>query len=230
MKIQKYTRLLIPVLALCLIFYITSCDFLFQDDSTPPPRAGSRDNNSSSSEAEQSDDSTSGTSREKPPATDPRVKPVPVGSTGDSSSGNFPFKFTEVDIYGNTVTEETLGEKQLFFIHLWATWCGPCIYEMPDLAELAKAYGDDVGFLALLDDYDSNIAGARRIVEASGVPDNFISIDAYTPGMRELFELVNSGYLPTTAIIDPSGNLLEQQLIGAYGPEYAGILDRLLDK
>ena len=35
---------------------------------------------------------------------------------------NFPFSFTSLDLYGNTVTERDLGEKDLFVAYLWAVW------------------------------------------------------------------------------------------------------------
>ena len=40
----------------------------------------------------------------------------------NSTFAPFPFEFMAVDLFGNTVTDETIGEKQMFFIHFWATW------------------------------------------------------------------------------------------------------------
>ena len=143
-------------------------------------------------------------------------------------SAGLPFAFTAKDIYGNEVTEKSLGEKQLFFIHYWATWCGPCLQEMPDLAQTAIDFCDSVGFIALLDDYDSNLSGAQRIVESAGIPQSFIMVDAASREVSELTRLVLSGYLPTTAIIDSDGNLAAEQLVGAYGEVYALVLEYLL--
>jgi len=142
--------------------------------------------------------------------------------------GYFPFSFTAEDLYGSTVTEESMGERQLFFLHLWATWCPPCIVEMQDIAEIAKEYGDRVGFLGLLDDFSSNPDGAKNILESAGMPEFFINIDARLPELRELVELVNTGSVPTTIIITAEGNMTEP-LVGAYGSAYSIILDYLLE-
>ena len=83
-----------------------------------------------------------------------------------------PYEFSATDIYGNTVNENTLGEKRIFFIHYWATWCGPCINEMPDLAKLSQYYAESVGFIGLINDFDSNSEGALNIIELSGAPSN----------------------------------------------------------
>ena len=145
---------------------------------------------------------------------------------GNAALSAFPFQFSAWDLYGNAVTESTIGEKQVFFVHLWGTWCAPCIQEMPDLAELAKSYGDRVGFLGLVDDF-SNTSGAIRIIESADMPDSFIMIDAEEPSVRPILELVTTGYVPTTVFIykgDAYG-----PLVGAYGEEYAIYLDALLD-
>jgi len=48
---------------------------------------------------------------------EPAPEPEPV-LTGKS----FPFSFTSEDLYGNTVTGDDLGEKELFFAYLWVVW------------------------------------------------------------------------------------------------------------
>lgn len=159
-----------------------------------------------------------------PPAEQPTLPPA----AAEDSGGYLPYPFSTKDVYGNAVTEETLGEKELFFIHFWGTWCPPCVAEMPDLASLSQQYSDRVGFLGLLDDFD-NTKGAKKILENAGVPDSFIMIDAYISGVSELLSMCNTGYVPTTVILDIDGNTIGEPLIGAYGTSYADILDSLLD-
>ncbi|MCL2632969.1 MAG: TlpA family protein disulfide reductase [Oscillospiraceae bacterium] len=152
----------------------------------------------------------------------------PANTPANTQYYSFPFEFTAKDLYGNTVTQEALGEKQIFFVHLWATWCPPCIAEMPELAEIAQMYGDDVGFIALVDDYSSNLSGAKRIADSSNIPTSFIMVDAYTKGLEPLMNMLNTGYVPTTVIIDGNGIMLGEALIGAYGMAYAPVIDTFL--
>jgi len=165
------------------------------------------------------------------------------GDTGDATTDGgqgedppsagtalFPFEFTATDIYGNTLTQASMGEKELFFIHYWGTWCPPCIAEMPDLAKLVSAYEDRVGFLMLIDDFD-NVNGVRNIYNRSNFPDTaaLASVCARTTfaSGHQVIDWINTGYVPTTVIIDAAGNMLEQ-LIGAYGERYSSILDTFL--
>ena len=175
---------------------------------------------------------------ESPPIGDAQTSKPPNTTPGSPDSGGnspnddtdplltLPYTFTAVDLYGNAVTERTLGEKEVFFIHYWGTWCPPCISEMPDIGEVAQEYGDRVGFIGLLDDYASNLEGAIKIAESSGIPSSFIMVDANEPSVRPLLELVQSGYVPTTTLIHRGE--IDGPYIGAYGKAYAELIEALL--
>jgi len=224
------------------MLFIAACGSInaeiLQEPGSPASGAaddGKKDNDSNagldnlSEEAHEPDADSGGNppqtpSDEAPPAETPDTDVEESPETGMPFAA-FPHTFTASDLYGNTVTEKALGEKQMFFVHLWATWCGPCVQEMPDLAELAEEYGDRVGFIALLDDYGTNLSGAKNIAESAGVPLSFIMVDAENNGLADLMSLLSTGYIPTTVIIDGNGDLLVEPLIGAYGDEYAKIFD-----
>ena len=58
------------------------------------------------------------------------------GLTGETAPG-----FTLQDIEGNEVGLEDYGD-QVLMINFWATWCGPCIDEMPTLVNLHSLYSE----------------------------------------------------------------------------------------
>lgn len=63
-------------------------------------------------------------------------------TTTEKSEEELPeaFDFTLVDQYGN---EHTLSDYKgkVVFLNFWATWCNPCLIEMPHIEELYKEYG-----------------------------------------------------------------------------------------
>jgi thiol-disulfide isomerase/thioredoxin len=185
------------IIALCLVMF-TSCNTQLPDDS------------GQSAISEPSSETTN------EPVTESAPQPiinVPLLFT-------LPYEFSATDLFGNSVTHETLGEKQVFLVHLWVTWCAPCVRGMPNLAELAGTYGDKVGFIGLIGDFDTNAARAIEITESAGVPSSFIMLDANDPNISHLREIVTSGFFPTTAILT-KGNPYEQ-FVG--GQDYALIL------
>jgi thiol-disulfide isomerase/thioredoxin len=113
--------------------------------------------------------------------------------------------FTATDIFGNIVTQDMVGEKDVYFIHLWATWCSPCVNGMPSLAELSREYSDRVGFIGLLNDYDSNLEGAVNIVENADAPASFVMIDANEESVAVLLDEVSTGYLPASMVLTSDG-------------------------
>ena len=120
----------------------------------------------------------------------------------------FPIPFQAKDLYGNDVDQNFWGEKEYFFLYHTATWCGPCIQGMPALAAVARDFGDRVGFLALLDDYRTNLNGAIRITENAGIPSNFIFVDGRLPQMQSILALVRSTGIPSGVIIGRDGKRL----------------------
>ena len=50
------------------------------------------------------------------------------------------------DLSKHPVTLQALNSKPVF-VNIWATWCPPCIAEMPAIIELYKIYGNKVNFV-----------------------------------------------------------------------------------
>jgi len=216
MKERRFSLSVILILALCLGLVLSACGA----KGAAPQAGGSPQTSDSSGE-----NSTAGQPADQGAGGSPQTS----DSSGENNNtGAFPVKFTTVDLYGNTVTEKSLGEKKLFFVHYWATWCGPCVNEMPDLSGLVSEYEDRVGFIALLDDFSTNPDGAKKIIESAGIPASFIMVDAQAPEMEKLLAMVQTGYVPTTVLLGLDGKMLGSPLIGSQGTVYADTLDKLL--
>ncbi|MFR3500045.1 MAG: TlpA disulfide reductase family protein, partial [Paraclostridium bifermentans] len=44
--------------------------------------------------------------------------------------------FKTTDLNGNKVTSDLFSKNKLTMVNIWATWCGPCIDEMPEISKL----------------------------------------------------------------------------------------------
>jgi thiol-disulfide isomerase/thioredoxin len=108
--------------------------------------------------------------------------------------------FTFSNDKGETLSLEQWKGK-VVLLNLWATWCGPCRKEMPDIAALQKELGSaDFDVVALSVD--------RKGLEASAAFLNEIGVESlklYTdPEAKSLAALQALG-LPATVLIDRKG-------------------------
>jgi len=151
---------------------------------------------------------------EEPDMYDYEPDPIDYAQYEESSASDsaFPFPFSVYDLHGNFVTEEVLGDKDLFFVFYWSTWCPSCVQAMPELAQLAYEFGDRVGFMTMQGDFFTARDAGIRITENAEIP--FITVPALHNELQPLRELLRSGFVPTSVIIDRDGNVIGDQIVG----------------
>lgn len=107
------------------------------------------------------------------------------------------------DLQGKAHTLETYRGKWLV-LNVWATWCAPCIQEMPELEALSHARGD-VAVLGLAAD-GGNTARLRRFAQALHVTYPFIA------GNEKLMKEFKVQAFPTTLLFDPERKLVSTRM------------------
>lgn len=99
-------------------------------------------------------------------------------------------------------TAELKGKPVL--LNLWATWCAPCVIEMPTLDALASEMGDEVKVLTISQD----MRGAD-VVEPFFAQRNFANLEQWLDEDAKLGEALNeSGLMPLTILFDAEGKEL----------------------
>ena len=125
---------------------------------------------------------------------------------------------------GEPVTLAAFRGKPLL-VNLWATWCGPCVAEMPTLDALADRTGDRLQVLVISQD----IQGAEVVgpyFEKAGLK----RLEAYLDPENALGFAIASGMLPTTVLYDAEGKEI-WRVIGAMdwdGPRANTLLSEAL--
>lgn len=130
-----------------------------------------------------------------------------------------------------TMSSEVFANSKLTMINVWATFCGPCINEMPDLGEVANAYdAADFQMIGIVSDTvegDADmLAEAKAIIEETGADYPHLLLN------EELYiNLVGaSDSVPTTYFFNQKGELLGY-LVGAQSKEvWEEIIDGLLEE
>lgn len=120
--------------------------------------------------------------------------------------------FTTTDLDGNEVTESIFSGYDLTVINVWGTFCGPCIGEMPELAQWHKELPENVQLIGLVSDVNESgdVSAAQKILSDTGVEFvNLLSSNSLIP------LLSMSQYVPTTYFVDSEGKMVGDPIVGA---------------
>jgi thiol-disulfide isomerase/thioredoxin len=112
---------------------------------------------------------------------------------------------------GRTVNLAAARGK-VVLLNFWATWCGPCRMEVPDLVELQKKYQDQLQVIGLVID-DADEDAVRKFAKRYAI--NY-PVAMATDEMR--FQFGGVPALPTSFIIDAQGRVVQKH-IGLRDPE-----------
>ena len=143
--------------------------------------------------------------------------------------------FTAYDLNGLPVDEGIFAGHDLTMINIWATFCGPCLREMPDLGQLSQEYAD------------RGVAIVGIVADVSRSADGTFSDDMVSTA-RELVAQTGAGYLhllpsddlvsaklgqvsavPETIFVDSQGNLVGESYVGSRSKaDWAQVIDTLL--
>ncbi|HEX9681826.1 MAG TPA: TlpA disulfide reductase family protein, partial [Acidimicrobiales bacterium] len=87
-------------------------------------------------------------------------------------------------------------------LNFFASWCAPCVSEMPEFDEVHRARGDEVTIVGV-NTADDRPSDGQRIVEATGVTYRILRDDT-----GDLFGELGAFAMPTTVLIDAEGNVV----------------------
>ena len=144
----------------------------------------------------------------------------------DSAGGVDPMVRT---LFGQTLPDAAgepvaLGgfEGKTVVFNFWATWCAPCIEEMPELSAMQSDLADrGVQIIGIGIDTDANI---RRFAEK--YPVSYPLLVAHGGALEWMRALGNSqGGLPFTVVVDPAGTIRTRVLGRFSEPALRGVIE-----
>lgn len=130
------------------------------------------------------------------------------------------------DVSGQPVnTLDLFKDNKVTMVNIWASWCPPCVGEIPELQELSGRLAEkDCGIVGILLDGDDpeGLADAKEIMAEAGVTyPNVIATE-------EIMEICPVDAVPTTFFVDSSGKLIGKPIIGAAVEKYEPSIDGFL--
>lgn len=155
---------------------------------------------------------------------------IPSSGSSDTSLG----EFTTQDINGQAYTQEMFQDYELTLVNVFATWCSPCVAEIPDLEKLRSQMTDQgVNVVGVLLDVlntegemePDGVERAKLLVEQTGATYPFLVPDsAYFNG-----RLIGIEAVPETFLVDKNGNIVGETYVGSRSlKEWMSIVEKEL--
>ena len=147
----------------------------------------------------------------------PTLEPAVVNA-GDKAPD-----FTILSDRGHKITPADFGGK-LLVLNFWATWCAPCVDEVPSLNAFQKEFGKQ-GVVVLGVSIDTNEQQYRRFLE------NFhITFDTWRDPDADIATRYGTFEFPETYIIDSSGHVVQKIISNKnwVDPEFVAEIQKML--
>jgi thiol-disulfide isomerase/thioredoxin len=149
---------------------------------------------------------------------------VLTGTIDRSKAGELMPAVALTDPNGKALNTGALNGRPVL-LNLWATWCAPCVEEMPLLDALAGDYEGKLRVLVASQD----IHGAEKVAPFFSKA-KFAHLEPWLDPENKLPEVLGGGVLPTTVLYDASG-LEVARVVGAYdwqSPEAKALVDEAI--
>lgn len=129
-----------------------------------------------------------------------------IASAGTLAAAEKPApNFVLNDLAGNEITLDNLKGK-VIFLNFWATWCGPCRHEIPDFIEFYTKYKDS-GMEIIGISVDKSVSKVKSFID-----ENKINYPVAMATNEIMGDYKPGRYIPTTIIINPSGDIVEKKV------------------
>lgn len=141
-------------------------------------------------------------------------------SGGEGETVGILSQFTASDLDGNEVTQSLFEDHPVTMVNVWATFCGPCLREMPDLGALHQEFSEQgfqiLGIVTDVQAPDGSISQeqvdlAAQIAEETGA--SYLHLLPSEDLIACLLWQVSS--VPTTIFVDETGALIGKGYLGS---------------
>ncbi|WP_304197792.1 TlpA disulfide reductase family protein [Flavobacterium alvei] len=130
--------------------------------------------------------------------------------------------------YKGTKTKLESFKGKYVFIDLWATWCGPCVREIPFLQKIEERYNDkNIVFVSISIDKQTDFKKWETMVKEKSL--GGVQLIADNDWNSEFAKSFGVTSIPRFILIDPSGKVVKAVAERPSDPELQKLLDSLLN-
>jgi cytochrome c biogenesis protein CcmG/thiol:disulfide interchange protein DsbE len=157
---------------------------------------------------------------ENPSAAPSAEETLPASSIGKAAPD-----FLLPDLHGNTVALSNVIGRKPVVLNFWASWCGPCQEETPDLIKTYNAYKDRVLFYGINGTSQDSAEAAKKFAGKYGIPYPVLLDKQGT--VMERYGILG---FPTTFVIDTKGRIVNMHVGLLTEIQFKAMLDKVLQQ
>ncbi len=145
------------------------------------------------------------------PVGDPKLARIKIDKFLIIRVGEPAPEFAGKTVDGNELKLSDLRGK-VVLVDFWATWCGPCIAEMPNVRKAHDKYGKEGDFVVLGVSLDEDEKKVQRFVKKQNIPwPQIVAGPAEKNPIAKQYFVVG---IPATFLIDAEGKIVAKDLRG----------------
>jgi thiol-disulfide isomerase/thioredoxin len=130
-----------------------------------------------------------------------------------------------VDTKGQQFNVKQLFKSKPLLLICWASWCAPCIREIPDEKKMQDLYGDKVDFVYLSFDKSNKLWQDKLQTLSIKDGNNYILTDYFTSNFAHFYDI---GSIPYYLLYDKTGNRVEIKDLRPSNEGFKSVLEKII--
>ena len=131
--------------------------------------------------------------------------------------------FSAEDIEGNKVDNSIFKENKVTLVNVWATWCGPCVNELPEIQKVYSELKDQgIGVVGIVADGNDAEDTAKELIELDSLKYKMIIPDSNLE--KKLISTLRG--FPTSYVVDSEGKILGMKLGGMNAEGFKAFIEQ----
>ena len=131
--------------------------------------------------------------------------------------------FSAEDIEGNKIDNSIFKENKVTLVNVWATWCGPCVNELPEIQKVYSELKDQgIGVVGIVADGNDAKDTAKELIELDSLTYKIIIPDSNLE--KKLISTLRG--FPTSYVVDSEGKILGMKLGGMNAEGFKAFIEQ----
>ena len=138
--------------------------------------------------------------------------------------------FSAKTMSGKDIDQSVFADYDITMVNIWATWCGFCVKELPDIQKLYEKLPENVNSISICTDASTETELAQSMIDDSGIKyETLIGNDELEEKLTQYCDA-----MPVTVFVDSNGNIVGDAQTGLPGEDvvkgYSELIDQALNE